>query len=1307
MANRFGPSAEPQLTQLPEQRLDPNVFRRGDLKSTGDGYIAFAKGIADTGQAMQAREMASIQRQGAMMGLGMKALGMAAGKVQQGMKESEAEHKNQIAYQVDPQSGEMTAVGNADGAFAGAQNLFSGGGLGDSFLGGFFGSGSTGGNSASVTTPHQTTKTTDAYAAPEEGKPSAAQSGVMTTVYAGPAAFKSRIENDVSEAGIKYKDDSQGFYAWQNDYFKGLRAKFPDGTAARVVDHGFEFSNAHFRGILGNVSSNEIKTGFSDVQERIRRNGERISTLARTYDGDDVESYIKATPAWQDYESSVNQIANTPAWNANFGKEKAKSSLEESLQGVNDQHLIGRALATRDQVGIDAAHKQIDDATINNPNYRGGTERAEATRKAAYARVEFFTEQQKTLRDGWNRQATNIINGLREETLATVSDTKLMQFANDARKNYAPEAAMAFESMAQVRNRTIESVRGLPAVKAFTTIMGDGPQLYLDMATGKAKMGIEDQRITQPSKSQLPSDPSQSAPNGFAWDLGKQGDKPMLFRQSDGQRFEPGSSVEGPPTHGGRREFNAGSLDHYLDVTHGIENPTGNPRAVSPTGARGDFQFISSTWARYGQGDINNPGDNRAAAGRLAMDNANHLAKTIGRQPTEGEVYLAHQQGAAGAAALLNHPDMNAAQALAQYAGVSPARAQQAILVNGGNSHMTAGEFANKWITRFETGKSVPSNYAGGAGFSGDAGARFVNGLPPAGGMPNMVPEWTGPNSGIPFSPQEIAANPFLLSESLRSIQADTNKQADIISQQLPMMEHLIRTGTPPSSDTLAAAIQFSKAHPDIASVKDLDQKFQAIADASQQAFQLQGKDATEYINTAIQKAATSPDLYSRVYAKELMDQVTGVTKMAVTNPYKYGNQAGLISGEPIQFAAALNPKQFGGDADTISVMSTAFTQRREAAQAIANNTGMALSDVMFPANEMKGLANTLANADGPTASMLLNSMAVSMKPDEFHQILSNNDFGNAVLGLAHSADPTKITAAYGFMEKAYDTNPYAFDSKFQGEKEKMTRWMNDARYLGQDVAMKFRMDEIQNPWQHQQRKQNEPLIREALKDITASDVIGKLKLPPPPDGSPLKFMSEGGNMMGATSPMAPTENDLASGSILRSAYVDTVSRFMENGVNQTVAEEKAQQYLRAVYGRSHFNEGRVMAFAPEMRYSDVSSRTAFTMQINEQITNAAHSNGIMTDARSMFTPGMDSGSFLLSDKQTANEFKTPGSHPSWLVQVRDPDGNTHILFNKDGSPFRVRYKPDQEGQKTLGGNVQDVSRNIEKMNKDTHWWTH
>ena len=88
------------------------------------------------------------------------------------------------------------------------------------------------------------------------------------------------------------------------------------------------------------------------------------------------------------------------------------------------------------------------------------------------------------------------------------------------------------------------------------------------------------------------------------------------------------------------------------------------------------------------------------------MDNASHLRRVLGRDPTSAEVYLAHQQGAGGASALLRNPQMSAAQALATV--MSPARARQAISVNGGNPDAPASAFAGKWLNKFDGGKSIP-----------------------------------------------------------------------------------------------------------------------------------------------------------------------------------------------------------------------------------------------------------------------------------------------------------------------------------------------------------------------------------------------------------------------------------------------------------------------------------------------------------------------------------------------------------------------------------------------------------------------
>lgn len=79
----------------------------------------------------------------------------------------------------------------------------------------------------------------------------------------------------------------------------------------------------------------------------------------------------------------------------------------------------------------------------------------------------------------------------------------------------------------------------------------------------------------------------------------------------------------------------------YLAAIHLIETRMGRIRGVSVAGARGPMQFLPSTWAEYGEGDIDDPRDAiRAAARYLAAHGAprdmrralyayNHSAKYV------------------------------------------------------------------------------------------------------------------------------------------------------------------------------------------------------------------------------------------------------------------------------------------------------------------------------------------------------------------------------------------------------------------------------------------------------------------------------------------------------------------------------------------------------------------------------------------------------------------------------------------------------------------------------------------------------
>ncbi len=76
-----------------------------------------------------------------------------------------------------------------------------------------------------------------------------------------------------------------------------------------------------------------------------------------------------------------------------------------------------------------------------------------------------------------------------------------------------------------------------------------------------------------------------------------------------------------------------------------------NTNAVSSTGCTGLFQFAGGTWKDMGMEGISrtDPYANSVAGARYIKQNQKGLKKTLGRDPTVGEIYLAHNQGLGGA----------------------------------------------------------------------------------------------------------------------------------------------------------------------------------------------------------------------------------------------------------------------------------------------------------------------------------------------------------------------------------------------------------------------------------------------------------------------------------------------------------------------------------------------------------------------------------------------------------------------------------------------------------------------------------
>ncbi|WP_208441659.1 transglycosylase SLT domain-containing protein [Bartonella raoultii] len=128
-----------------------------------------------------------------------------------------------------------------------------------------------------------------------------------------------------------------------------------------------------------------------------------------------------------------------------------------------------------------------------------------------------------------------------------------------------------------------------------------------------------------------------------------------------------------------------GLPESFLERVAMIES-NGNPNAKnSKSSAGGLYQFLDSTAKQYQLNDKFDPFQATDAMARLTKDNTRYLATALGREPSEAELYLAHQQGPAGAVKLIKNPKMPVSQLLGR----------QAVVLNGGNLEATAGDFMN------------------------------------------------------------------------------------------------------------------------------------------------------------------------------------------------------------------------------------------------------------------------------------------------------------------------------------------------------------------------------------------------------------------------------------------------------------------------------------------------------------------------------------------------------------------------------------------------------------------------------------
>jgi hypothetical protein len=166
----------------------------------------------------------------------------------------------------------------------------------------------------------------------------------------------------------------------------------------------------------------------------------------------------------------------------------------------------------------------------------------------------------------------------------------------------------------------------------------------------------------------------------------------------------------------------------------------GNPNAVTGSN-RGLGQFGPQEEARYGINDSNrtNPAAQAAALDRESAYHYPMVKRALGgSEPTNGAMYLAHQQGPAGGPALLSADANEPAWKVISPFYRHPEVAQRAIVGNIPRGsplyglpvdQISAGDFRDFWIDRFEKRGNYTPQYQVAPG-GAPSGAPGSNDLP-------------------------------------------------------------------------------------------------------------------------------------------------------------------------------------------------------------------------------------------------------------------------------------------------------------------------------------------------------------------------------------------------------------------------------------------------------------------------------------------------------------------------------------------------------------------------------------------------
>ncbi len=315
--------------------------------------------------------------------------------------------------------------------------------------------------------------------------------------------------------------------------------------------------------------------------------------------------------------------------------------------------------------------------------------------------------------------------------------------------------------------------------------------------------------------------------------------------------------------------------------------------------------------------------------------------------------------------------------------------------------------------------------------------------------------------------------------------------------------------------------------------------------------------------------------------------------------------------------------------------------------------------DIVLDGSDRAQLGAVLAQADAPTATMLVGTIA-QLPPTQRGAVMSDGGIKDALVGMSRSGDPAKMSAAFTALDAERRRDPIAFGRTFGPTVEdRLEEWTARMSMMPvQDLARE--MTQVDDP---ARMKARDALRKEAttkVGNVTVAEIAGYFDTTP---------------VIPFDSPSAPAE-PLQAGT-LKADFDQEFSRFYAVVGDEGKARELAVERLKRVWGPSALNGGRLTKFAPEKSpaYPAINGSQGWLVeQLNTDVRAAlgrvapapdarrerASDRLAMTDAQRAEAGRLDAKlaapRVLVPDARTEAEFNS-GKPPSYPVVVQAPNG--------------------------------------------------